>query len=44
MGELKYLECVLDDSGRHEVDCRKKVPSGFRTAGAIRSLVNGRGL
>ena len=42
--EFKYLLCVLDESGKGEVECRKKVESGRRIAGAIRSLVNARDL
>ena len=42
--EFKYLECVLDISGTDEAECRRKVASGRRVAGAIQSLVNVRGL
>ena len=41
---LKYLECVLDESGTDEAKCSKKVVSGKRVAGAIRSLVTARSL
>ena len=33
VSEFKYLECVLDDSGKDGAECRRKL------AGAIRSLV-----
>ena len=42
--EFKYLGCVLDESGTDEVECSRKVVSGRRVAGAIRSLVNARSL
>ena len=35
---------VLDKSGTDEAKCLRKVASGRRIAGAIRSLVNARGL
>ena len=38
--EFKYLRCVLEESGTDEAECRKKLGSGRRVAGAIRSLVN----
>ena len=44
MSEFKYLGCVLDDSGAYEAECSREVASGRRVAGAIRSLVNARGL
>ena len=34
----------LDKSGTDEAECSKKMPSGMRVAGAIRSLVNDRSL
>ena len=37
--EFKNLGCVL-----YEPECSRKVPSGRRVAGAIRSLVNARNL
>ena len=40
VSEFKYMGCVLDESGTGEVDCSRKVESGMRVAGAIRSLVN----
>ena len=39
VSEFKYLGCVL-----HEAEGSSKVTSGRRVAGALRSLVNGRGL
>ena len=44
MSEFKYLGCVLDESGRDEAECSRKVASGRRIAGDIKSLVNARGL
>ena len=41
--EFKYLGFVLDKSGTDEADCCRKVISGRRVAGAIRSLVIARG-
>ena len=38
------MECVLDESGTDKAKCRRKVARGRRVAGAIRSLVNARGL
>ena len=36
--------CVLDESGSDEAECRRKLASGRRVAGAIMSLVNARDL
>ena len=44
VSEIKYLGCVLNISGTDEAECRRKVPSRRRVEGAIRSLVNFRGL
>ena len=44
VSEFKYLGCVLDESGIYEGECNRKVASGRRIAGAIRSLVNARSL
>ena len=38
------MRFVLDESGTDEAECTKKVASGRRVAGAIRSLVNPRSL
>ena len=35
---------LLEESDRDEADCHRNVASGRRVAGAIRSLVNDRGL
>ena len=42
--EFKYLGCVLDESGTDEAECSRKLVSGRRVAGTIRSLVNARSL
>ena len=42
--EFKYFGYVLDVSGTDEAEFRRKVASGRRVAGAIRSLLNARGL
>ena len=34
------MGCVLEDSGTDEAECSRKVVSGRRVAGTIRSLVN----
>ena len=44
VSEIKILGCVLDDSGTDEAVCHRKVVSGWRVAGLIRSLVNVRSL
>ena len=44
MLKLKYLGCVLDGSGEDVVGCCRKVVSGRKVAGAIRSLINVRSL
>ena len=44
VSEFKYLECILDDSGTDEAEYSRKVASGRRVAGALRSLVNARSL
>ena len=40
ISEFKYLECVLVEEGTDRTECSKKVGSGRRVAGTIRSLVN----
>ena len=40
----RNLNRVLDESGTDEAECRRKVASGRRVAGAIRSLTNARSL
>ena len=37
ISEFKYLGCVLDESGTDEAECSRKVASGKKVAGAIRS-------
>ena len=44
MTEFKYLGCILNESGTDEGECSRKVASGRRVAGAIRSLVKSRSL
>ena len=44
VSEFKYLGCILDKSGTNEAECSRKVASGRRIAGDIRSLVNARSL
>ena len=44
VSEFKYLKCVLDESGTDGAECSRKVASGRRVAGTIRSLVNARDL
>ena len=44
VSEFKHLGCVLDESGSDEAECRRKTACGRSVAGAIRSLVNARGL
>ena len=44
VSEFKYSGCVLDESRTDEAECSRKVASGRRVAGAIRSLVNARRL
>ena len=38
------MGCVLNESGKDEAECSRKVASGRRISGAIRSLVNVRSL
>ena len=40
VSEFKCLGCVLDESGTDEAECIRKMTSGKRVVGAIRSLVN----
>ena len=42
VSELKYLRCVLDESGTDNAEFRKKVPSGTKVTCAIRCMVNAR--
>ena len=44
VSEFIYLGCFLDESGTDEAEGHNKVVSGRRVAGAIRFLVNVKGL
>ena len=44
VSEFKYFGYVLDQSGTDEAECSRKMASGRRVAGTIRSLVNARSL
>ena len=44
VSELKHLGCVLDEAGTDGEEYSRKVASGRRVAGAIRSLFNARNL
>ena len=44
MSEFKYFECVKDESGTGEAECRRKVACGRRAASAIKAMVNDEGL
>ena len=44
VSELKYLRSVLEELGTDETECSRKVVSGWRVTGAIRSLFYSRGL
>ena len=44
VSEFKYLGCVLDEVGTNGAECSRKVASGRRVAGPIRSLVSVRDL
>ena len=44
VSELKNLGCVLDEAGIDGAECSRKVASGRRITGAIRTLVNARDL
>ena len=44
VSEFKYLGYMLDEMGTDDVECDRKVSSGRRVAGAIKSLVNGKSL
>ena len=42
LSEFKYLECVLDETGGSDAGCCRKVTSGRKVAGAVRSLMKAR--
>ena len=44
ISKFKYLGCVLEESVKDGAKCSRKVASGRRVAGVIRSLVNPRNL
>ena len=44
VSEFKYLRYVFNESGTDEAECCRKVASGKRVPGAIRTLANVRGL
>ena len=44
VSEFKYLGCALNESNTDDAESLRKVPSGRKVAGAIRSLVIVRGL
>jgi hypothetical protein len=44
VSEFKYLGYMLDEKGMDDAECGRKVSSGRKVAGAIRSLVNVKGL
>ena len=44
VSEFKYLGCVLDELSTDKEECRRKVASGRKVTGAIRSLANTRDL
>ena len=44
ISEFIYLGCVLNVSGIDGAECSRKVASGRRVAGTIRSLANARNL
>ena len=44
VSKLKYLVCVMDESGIDDAECNRKVAGGRKVAGAIMCLVNTRSL
>ena len=44
VSEFKYLGCVLNESSTDEAEFNRKVASGRKVAGAIRTVVNVRSL
>ena len=42
MSEFKHLGCVLNESSTNGALCHRKVTSGRKVSGAIRSLINAR--
>src|SRR5678815_40660 len=44
VSEFKYLGYVLDEKGTYDAECSREVVNGRMVAGAIKSLVNVKGL
>src|SRR5678815_297379 len=44
VSEFKYLGYVLDEKGTDDAECSRKVVNGRKVAGAIKSLVDVKGL
>src|SRR5678815_5467279 len=44
VSEFKYSGYVLDEKGTDDAECSRKVVNGRKVAGAIKSLVNVKGL
>src|SRR5678815_1004425 len=44
VSEFKYLGYMLDEKGTDDAECSRKVVNGRKVAGAIKSLVNVKGL
>ena len=42
--QFKYLRCILYESGTNVAESRRKMTIGKKVAGAIRFLLNARGL
>ena len=42
VSKFKYLGCILDESSTDEAECSRKVASGKRVAGVLRSQVSAR--
>ena len=44
LSKFKYMGYIVDESGKAVTECCRKVTNERKIAGAIRSLVNARGL
>ena len=44
VSEFKYLRCILEESGTDGAECSRKVVSGRRVTGDIRSFVKAKDL
>lgn len=42
--EFNYLGCLMNDRGAEKVECEDKLMNGRRVPGAIRALVDKKGL